>query len=144
MIDSITKLEQRPDYLTRLGKMALIAEKIIDSEDPFDYTNEILKTLDHLDAYILGMITGEIITGVWFAEWGKVIHAETIDSPIKGIIIGTLVDGYVVRLNNGDIDIIFKKNIISYDLITEEPNFKYEKQLKLIDTVRKSVKHVLQ
>lgn len=50
-----------PGYSDRIDKMILVAEEIIDSKDPFEPINKIVPTLDAIDAYILGMITGEII-----------------------------------------------------------------------------------
>lgn len=144
MIDIITQIKRNEDYLKRLGRMALIAEKIVESKDPFGYTYQLLPSLDHIDAYILGMISGEIIHGIWFVDWGKIIKIEIAGDTIRGEIIGTTANAYVVRLFNGNVDIMFRNDLrkLHYTLTSEISNTKYEKQLRLIGLIRNSIKHV--
>lgn len=50
-----------PNNLDRIGRMMLAAKEIVGSKDPFETMNEIVPTLDAMDAWILGIITGELI-----------------------------------------------------------------------------------
>jgi hypothetical protein len=62
MINIITKLkESYPIYSDRIDRMALVAEEIADSKNPLELMNEIVPMLDVMDAYVLGMINGEMI-----------------------------------------------------------------------------------
>ena len=49
------------NYSGRIDKMVPIAQKIADSKDPIDSMNEIVPTLDAMDAYVLGMIIADMI-----------------------------------------------------------------------------------
>lgn len=50
-----------PNYSDRVDRMILLAKEIVDSKDPFEPINEIVPTLDAIDAWILGLITAEMI-----------------------------------------------------------------------------------
>ena len=63
MINIKTKLKRAyPNYSDIIDRMALVAKEIADSKGPLDSMNTIVPTLDAIDAYVLGMITGEMIT----------------------------------------------------------------------------------
>ena len=62
MINIITKLKRSyPNYSDRIDRMSFLAEEIADSNEPLDSMNVTIPTLDAIDAYVLGMITGEMI-----------------------------------------------------------------------------------
>lgn len=50
-----------PNYSERIDRMTLVAMEIADSKYPLDSMNTVIPTLDAQDAYVLGMITGEMI-----------------------------------------------------------------------------------
>lgn len=57
-----TKLRNRyPNYSERIDRMTSAAQEITDSKDHFESMNRIVPTLDATGAYVLGMITGEMI-----------------------------------------------------------------------------------
>lgn len=53
--------DEHPQYKDRIDKMLPFFDKIIQSEHPYLMANDIVSHLDAYDAYILGMICGEII-----------------------------------------------------------------------------------
>lgn len=53
--------DEHPQYKDIIDKMLPFFEKIIQSEDPYRMTSNIVQQLDASDAYILGMICGQII-----------------------------------------------------------------------------------
>lgn len=62
MIDIKLKLlKNYPGYSNRIDKMIIVAKEIVDSNTPFESMNKIVPALDAVDAYVLGMIIGEII-----------------------------------------------------------------------------------
>lgn len=62
MIDIKAKLKRSyPNYSDRIDRMASMAEEIAYSKDQIESMNEIVQKLDVMDAYVLGMITGEMI-----------------------------------------------------------------------------------
>lgn len=62
MINILTKLKKSyPNYSERIDRMASVAEEIADSKNPLDSMNEIVPMLDAIDAYVLGMINGEMV-----------------------------------------------------------------------------------
>ncbi len=62
MTNIVTKLKRSyPNYSDRIDRMSLIAEEIADSNEPLDSMNATIPTLDAIDAFVLGMITGEMI-----------------------------------------------------------------------------------
>lgn len=62
MINIKTKLKRSyPNYSDIIDRMTLVAKEIADSKKPLDSMNTIIPTLDAIDAYVLGMITGEMI-----------------------------------------------------------------------------------
>lgn len=62
MINIDVKLKKNyPRYSDRIDKMILVAKEIVISDDPFESMNKIVPTLCAMDAYVLGMIIGEVI-----------------------------------------------------------------------------------
>lgn len=50
-----------PNNSDRIERMMLAAKEIVGSKDPLETMNKIVPTLDAMDAWILGIITGELI-----------------------------------------------------------------------------------
>jgi hypothetical protein len=77
MINIITKLKRNyPNYSDRIDRMYLIAKEIADSNRSLDSMNAIIPTLDAIDAFVLGMITGEMIRD-------GILRIEGVDNHIE-------------------------------------------------------------
>jgi hypothetical protein len=50
-----------PNFSDRIDRMTYIANTIVDSKDAMESMNNIVKNLDVVDAFVFGMITGEMI-----------------------------------------------------------------------------------
>jgi hypothetical protein len=50
-----------PIYADIIDRMIPVAQEIIDSEYQFEYMNMILPTLDAMDAYVLGIMSTEMM-----------------------------------------------------------------------------------
>lgn len=62
MIDIKTKLKMScSNYSDNIDRMWLVAKEIAESKDPIESMNEVIPKLDAIDAYVLGMIHGEMI-----------------------------------------------------------------------------------
>lgn len=62
MVDIKTRLKMScPNYYDNIDRIWLVAEEIVESKDPIESMNEIVHKLDAIDAYVLGMINGEMI-----------------------------------------------------------------------------------
>jgi hypothetical protein len=62
MVDIKTRLKTNcPNYSDNIDRMWLVAEEIAESKDPIESINEIVSKLNAIDAYVLGMINGEMI-----------------------------------------------------------------------------------
>jgi hypothetical protein len=62
MADIKTKLKSGcPNYSDNIDRMWLVAKEIAESKDPIESMNEVIPKLDAEDAYVLGMINGEMI-----------------------------------------------------------------------------------
>jgi hypothetical protein len=62
MIDIKTRLKMScPNYSDSIDRMSLVAKEIADSKDPIGCMNKVIPKLDAEDAYVLGMINGEMM-----------------------------------------------------------------------------------
>lgn len=58
-IDELKK--EYPKYIDRINAALPLADEVICSKDPFETMNDIVPELDAMDAYVLGMIMGQLI-----------------------------------------------------------------------------------